>query len=248
MLVADDEPLARERLRHLLGQVPAFGIVAECADGDDAWRAVLRHRPDVALLDITMPGLDGVALAQRLVDLPDPPTVVLITAHDEHALRAFEVSAVDYLVKPVDRERFERTMAHIERRLGGGGEAARAELRALVDELRATRGGTRRFVVRTARGHHFVRVEDVEAAVAEGNYVALLAGGRSHLVRETMKSLASRLDPATFVRVHRSAIVNLDHVMRIEALGHGEYRITTRSGARVESSRAYAGKLGELLR
>ena len=249
VLVADDEELARERMRQLLARHPGYAIVAECADGDGALDAVERERPHLAFLDISMPGRSGVEVAQELVERADAPAVVFVTAHDEFALQAFAVSALDYLVKPVDRERFDQMLVRVERRLAAPAPRDAAdELRALVEELRAGAGAPRRFVVRSTRGHYFVRAEDVESATAEGNYVALRAGERVHLVRETMRSFEAKVDPARFVRIHRSTIVAIDRIARIEPLGHGEYRVTMQSGARFESSRAYSGRFHALLR
>ena len=249
VVIADDEALARERLRHLLARHDAYEIVAECVDGDDALAAVARERPDVLFLDISMPGRSGVDVAQALVETNATTAVVFVTAHEQFALRAFEVSALDYLVKPVDRERFDAMLARVERRLGRPATAAHAdELRLLVEELRAGTGHRRRFAVRTPRGHYFVRAEDIECATADGNYVALLAGGRTHLIRETMKSFVGQLDPRVFVRVHRSVVVNVDRIARIEPLGHGEYRISMQGGSRFDSSRAYSESVHALLR
>jgi two-component system LytT family response regulator len=248
VLVVDDEPLARERLVQLLARHANFRVVGECADGDAALAAVDRERPAVVFLDVRMPGRSGVEVAQALADRDDAPAIVFVTAHDEFALAAFEVSALDYLVKPVDRERFAATLARVERRLGRlSPPPLAAELRAVLAELRAGTELPRRFVVRSPRGHYFVRVEDVETAVAEGNYVALGDGRRTHLVRETMKSFEAKVDPARFVRIHRSAIVSVDAIARVEPLGHGEYRVTMRSGARLESSRAYGDRIKALL-
>jgi two-component system, LytTR family, response regulator len=151
-------------------------------------------------------------------------------------------------VKPVDRERFDQALARIERRFGERVPTRfNDDVRALLEELRPTRR-RERFVIRSPRGHYFVRTDDIETAVAEGNYIALMAGGRVHLTRETMKSFEASVDPARFIRVHRSTIVNVDRIARIEPLGHGEYRLTMASGARFESSRAYTDRLHSLLR
>ena len=247
--IVDDEPLARERMRQLLARHERFRVVAECTDGDEALAAVERDRPDLVFLDIGMPGLSGVEVAQALMDREDAPAIVFVTAHDQFALTAFEVSAIDYLVKPVDRERFDQTLVRVERRLGHPApEPIADELRAMLAELRAGAVLPRRFVVRSTRGHYFVRTEDIESATADGNYVALGDGTRTHLVRETMKSFEGKVDPARFVRIHRSTIVNIDRITRIEPLGHAEYRVTMRSGARFESSRAYGERVQALLR
>jgi two-component system LytT family response regulator len=249
VLIADDEPLARERLHSLLARHEGYRVVSECADGDETLEAIERDRPDLAFLDISMPGRSGVEVAQELLHSSNPPAIVFVTAHDEFALQAFEVSAVDYLVKPVDRERFDQTLGRIEHRFGDATAAPRDDaLRALLKDLLPGPARRKRFVIRSTRGHYFVRTEDVETAVADGNYIALSAGGRAHLVRETMKTFEASLDPAQFVRIHRSTIINIDRIARIEPLGHGEYRVTMQSGSRFESSRAYSERLHALLR
>jgi len=248
VVIADDEPLARERLQSLLARHTGYRIVDECGDGDEALAAIERDRPDLAFLDISMPGRSGVDVAEALLEHETPPAIVFVTAHDEFALRAFEVSAVDYLVKPVDRERFDQTLARLERRFGDRKpERFDEDMRALLEELRP-QPRRERFVIRTPRGHYFVRTEDIESAVAEGNYIALAAGGRVHFTRETMKSFEASIDASRFIRIHRSTIVNIDRIARIEPLGHGEYRLTMTSGARFDSSRAYTHRLHTLLR
>jgi two-component system LytT family response regulator len=249
VLVADDEPLARERLRLLLSRHPNYEVIAECTDGDEALEAITSQRPDVAFLDISMPGRTGVDVAHELLDDARAPAIVFVTAYDQFALRAFEVSAIDYLVKPVDRERFDQMLNRVERRVERAGPAPLGDdVRALITELRLTSGLPRRFVVRTARGHYFVRAGDIETATADGNYVALSAGGRVHLVRETMKSFEQKVDPAHFIRIHRSTIVCIDRIARVEALGHGAYRLTMSSGARFDSSPTYGQRILSLLR
>jgi len=253
VVIADDEPLARERLRQLLGRHTGWRIAAECRTGPEAVDAILAHQPAVVFLDIRMPGLDGLEVAEAITGDdggPDAgPAIVFVTAYDEFALRAFDVSAADYLLKPIDRERFDRTITRLEARLRSGQAPERAlDVGAVLGELRPDLPPLRRFLVRTPRGYHFVDVADVEWVEAEGNYAALHAGGRVHLVRHTMKGLETRLDPATFARVHRSAIVNVARVTRAEPLGHGEYRLHLHSGARVETSRGYSDRVLGLLR
>jgi two-component system LytT family response regulator len=251
VVIADDEPLARERLRQLLVRHAGWTIAAECRTGPEAVDAILAHQPAVVFLDIRMPGLDGLEVADAIAgDEGDTgPAIVFVTAYDEFALRAFDVSAADYLLKPIDRERFDRTITRLEARLRSGQSSERAaDVGAVLGELHSDLPPLRRFLVRTTRGYHFVDACDVEWVEAEGNYAALHAGGRVHLVRHTMKRLESRLDPATFVRVHRSAIVNVACVARAEPLGHGEYRLQLRSGARVETSRGYSDRVLASLR
>jgi two-component system LytT family response regulator len=249
VVIADDEPLARERIRMLLEPHGRYRVVAEAATGDEALAELRRHQPDLAFLDISMPGLSGVEVADQSSEESGRVAVVFVTAHDEFALRAFEVGALDYLVKPVDRERFDQTIARIERRGHGSPVPTyREDLRALLESLTRESGFRKRFVIRTPKGHYFVSASDIEAAVADGNYVTLHAAGRAHLLRETMKGLEERLDPERFIRIHRSAIVNVDFISRIEPQGHAEYVVVTRGGLRVESSRAYADRLRLLLR
>lgn len=250
VVVADDEPLALERLRHLFSRHRGWEIVAECRNGPEAVDAILEQQPDVVLLDIRMPGLDGLEVADAVAsDGERAPIVVFVTAYDEFALRAFDLSAADYLLKPVDAERFARALGRLDARLSAAAPApsSAGATGAVIDQLNGGPRHARRFLVRTPRGYHFVSAADVDWVEAEGNYAALHAGGRVHLVRQTMKSLEARLEPAVFARVHRSAIVNVSRVARVEPLGHGEYRLTLRGGETLESSRAYSARVQGIL-
>ena len=246
MIIADDEPLARERLRMLLAGREGYQIVAECEDGVQAADRIAADQPDVVFLDINMPGLDGLDVADALGDTPT--AIVFVTAFQEHAVRAFDVRAVDYLLKPVDRERFDRALTRIETHLVARGPAALDALRGFLQELRVQRPHPARFLVRSPRGHYFVRADEVDWVDAQGNYVRLHTGDRTHLVRDTMTAFEAKLDPETFVRVHRSAIVNVDRVERIEPYTRGEYVITLRGGTRLTSSRAHSRRLHQLMR
>ena len=258
VVVADDEPLARERLRLLLEPLPGWEIVAECEDGARAVEAIAATAPDLVFLDIRMPELSGIEVVEALAARPDAPVpaVVFVTAHDAYALRAFDVHALDYLLKPVDHERLERALARVRARraacaptaAAGQGATLDPDLRAFLETLRDQHRYPARFLVRDARGLYFVRADDVEWVDAQGNYVGLHVGGRVHLVRETMRAMEAQLDPQRFVRVHRSAIVNLDHVQRLEPWVHGEYVVTLRDGTRLTSSRAHGARLHALLR
>lgn len=263
--IVDDEPDARERLRALLATRDDVQVVAECADGTEAVR-VLGDRAEPArvaellFLDVQMPELDGFAVLEALADTlgaESLPTVVFVTAFDEYALQAFDVSAADYLLKPYDRARFgralERGMAQARAACPIGGEEVRALL-SRVRDARARHDAPReerfaeRFVVRRGRRLYFVRVHDVEWLEADGNYVRLHVGGGSHLVRDTLGGVEARLDPDRFVRVHRSAIVNLDRVASLEPYAHGEYVVAMRDGTKLTSSRTYSARLRALLR
>jgi two-component system LytT family response regulator len=260
--IADDEPMARLRLRTLLGRHEGFTVVAECASGRETLAMVATHRPDVLFLDIRMPDLDGVAVAEQLLREPAggaTPAVVFVTAHDEHAVRAFDLDAVDYLLKPVDIDRFDRTLARVAETLRARdagattphGRDAASALRAAIAALDAVRRGDRfptRLAVRDAKGVYFVPVADIDRVEADGNYVALWAKGRRHLLRESMRGLEERLDPDRFVRIHRSIMVAVDRIARLEPWGHGEYLVTLADGSRVTSSRTYGERLQALLR
>lgn len=268
VVVADDEPMARDRIRRLLAEWPAYAIVRECEDGEQAVDAIIAERPDVVLLDVRMPGLDGMDVAAALaVPLGQAaPVVVFVTAFDAYAVKAFEAGALDYLLKPVDRDRLGRALDRVEFRLRAQA-AAQTERRAarerdegtldpvldpavgvFLDTLRRERAYPTRFLVRDAKGMYFIRADDVDWVGAEGNYVGLHAGGRMHLVRDTITAFTARLDPERFVRVHRSAVINIDRLSRLEPHDHGEYVLTMRDGSRLTSSRAYSAQLRALLR
>lgn len=253
VLIADDEPLARARLRTLLARHPEFALTAECGSGT-AVLAALREGPaDVLLLDIRMPGLDGLATIEALVleapwAVERPPCVVLVTASEEHAIRAFDLDVVDYLVKPVDIDRFDRAMKRVLDTLATTADTAADRMSAQPPrEITAEGAYPKRLVVRDAQGLYFVAVADVDRVEADGNYVAVIAGGRRHLVRESLQLLASRLDPAEFVRVHRSHLVRIDRIRRLTPCGHGEYELTLTDGTRLTSSRSYREQLRQLL-
>ncbi|GLC24776.1 LytR/AlgR family response regulator transcription factor [Roseisolibacter agri] len=260
VLLADDEPLARRRLRALLARHADYDVVAECEDGVEAVERILALRPDLVFLDIHMPELDGVAVAEALAAEAERggavPVLVFVTAYDAHAVRAFDLNAVDYVLKPIDVERFDRALARAGERIAarraavgsGDAPAADAALRAVLAELRPASTYPARFVVRDSKGLYFVRADEIDHVDADGNYVGLWARGRRHLLRETMKGIEAKLDPARFVRVHRSAIVNVDRVKRLEPWAHGEYVITMEDGARITSSRTHGTRLQELLR
>jgi two-component system, LytTR family, response regulator len=250
VLVADDEALARERIIQLLARRGGYEVVAESETGTDAVDSILAADPDVVFLDIRMPGLSGIEVAQA-VDAEDraAPVIVFVTAHDEFALAAFDVAAADYLLKPVDRDRFDRALERVEARLAASrGAGLDPAMRSVLETLQSQRAFPRRFLVRAPKGYYFVKADDVEWVDAQGNYVRLHAGGRAHMVRATMKGFANQLDPERFVRVHRSAIVAVDCVERIEPYVHGEYRLTLRDGTRLTSSRAHSEALKALLR
>ena len=250
VVVADDEPLARERIRELLRAHPEFVIVAECEDGPAAVEAITAHNPELLFLDIRMPGLDGLEVTTALEGLSPErnlPAVIFVTAFDEFAVRAFDASAADYLRKPFDQQRFDRALNRADERLRVRENRPDPDLKVLIDSLRQEQSYAERFLVRSHQGLYFVRAEEVDWVDAQGNYVRLHANGKSHLIRDTMKAVEQKLDPERFVRVNRSVIVNIDHIARAETHAHGEYALMLRDGVRVISSRAHGARLHQLL-
>lgn len=249
--IADDEPLARERIESLLAGRAGYEIVAVCKDGAEAVSAIGKHELDLLFLDVRMPHLDGFQVLEAIGSGP-APAVIFVTAFDDYAVRAFEVSALDYLLKPFDRDRFEKTLARFEEQSAIGRTARAAvgeELRQFLRTLRAPNADAyaSRFAVKSPAGIYFVRADDVDWVDSAGNYTVLHAGGRKHLIRETMKSVEARLDPSKFIRVHRSAIINLDRLRKLQPYFHGEYVVTLQDGTTLTSSRGYSDRLRALL-
>lgn len=224
-LVADDEPLARARLMRLLTQFPDVEVVADCASGGEAIRAIKSQRPDIAFLDIQMPDLDGFDVLGSLpLDLQ--PKVVFVTAHSEHAVRAFQARALDYLLKPVSAERLREAVDRMQR-------PHRADLGKNSSAFSA------RLAVPVGLRIHLVPVEDIDYISAHGNYVELHLGTRALVLRETMTHLEARLDPRYFLRVHRSRLVQLARVVDAEGHASGQFLLRLKSGVRLATGRSY---------
>ena len=242
ILLVDDEPLVRRGLRDFLEGVPDAVVVGECGDGAEALSVLGREPVDVVFLDVQMPELDGIEVAAALAH--DGPAVVFVTAFSEHAIRAFELNAVDYLVKPFDRERFLAALERVRARRGGRREGELSErLAAVLAELRRPGSYVERILVRSDGRIRLVPVVEIDWIEAADNYVRLHVGAERHLLRETMASLERRLDPDRFGRIHRSAIVNLASVRELQPTFNGEYAVFLRSGARLTLSRGYRDAL-----
>ena len=249
VLVVDDEPLARAGVADLVRKDAGLEVVAECADGRSALEAIERLRPDLVLLDVQMPELDGFEVLRQL-DPKHLPAVIFITAYDEFAVRAFDVHALDYLVKPFDDARFAEALARAKRVIGtGGGELGR-RLDALLTQL-ATGNPPgeyqNRIVVKTAGRVFFVRVEELDWVEAADYCVKLHSGGKTHVIRDSMNALEERLDPRRFFRVNRSAIVNLDRVREIQPYFKGEQVVLLQDGTQLKLSRGRRIELEERL-
>lgn len=237
-LIVDDEPRARSILRRLLSADPDFTITAECGNGYDALGAVLEHRPELLLLDVQMPEMDGFEVL-RQISAEFLPLIVFVTAYEQYAIRAFEVNALDYLLKPFDEERFAATMSRVKSRLAeGAGHMPGEQILALLKTLKSSNSYIERFVVRLRGRMLLIQAADVDCLQAEDNYVRIHSGTASYLHRETLSNLATKLNPRKFVRVHRSALVNVNKIREV-LLHDGEYQLVLMNGSRVGLSRTY---------
>jgi two-component system LytT family response regulator len=246
-LVVDDEPLARERVMSLLQQEHDVEIVGECADGAQAVSAIQERSPDLVFLDVQMPGCDGFEVI-RNIGADRMPNVVFVTAYDEYALQAFEVHALDYLLKPFGKDRFQQTLRHareaLERRRAG--DLGR-RLLALVHDIKPEPQRVERLVVKSGGRVFFLRTDEIDWIEAAGNYVRLHLGTESHLFRETMNRMESRLDTRRFARIHRSRIVNTERIKELQPWFNGDYVVILRDGTRLTLSRGYREKLQQRL-
>src|SRR6185295_5616895 len=245
-LIVDDEPLARERMRSLLEAEADIAIVGECRDGREAVLAIRRETPDIVFLDVQIPELDGFQVLEA-IGADKAPAIVFVTAYDQYALQAFEVHAVDYLLKPFDEERFQRALDRARQSVTKGPGEVSEKLLSLLQELKAPQGYMERLVVKSAGRLFFLRTEEIEWVESAGNYVCLHVRGESHLLRETMTGLEARLDPARFVRIHRTAIVNIDQIKELQPLFHGEYQVVLRDKTELTLSRGYRDRLQEVI-
>lgn len=253
-LIVDDEPLARTRIRNLLRGRREFQIVGECANGREAIAQIELQPPELVFLDVQMPDLDGFGLVNAL-GAERLPVVIFVTAYDQYAVRAFECHALDYLLKPFDDERFEKTL-----------EWARAQLQrdqmhqlsqrmiALLEEYPGRRAvpaeaphrRLSQLMIKSGGRVLFVKAEEIDWIEAEGCYARLHTGRQSHLLRETMSALEAQLDPQVFFRIHRSTIINRDRIRELQPQSHGEYAVTLQDGTKLRLSRNYRDKLAAL--
>lgn len=219
VLIIDDEPLARSNVAHLLARDPALTIVGQCGSAEEALAALPGARPDLVFLDVEMPECDGFELLERIGAAP-PFAIVFVTAHHQFALRAFEVGALDYLLKPFDDQRFARVLERVKERLRAPGE-------------------TRRFIIRNGNALDIVKFADIDWVEASDYYSSLHAAGRSHMLRRSLAELDAELAPHGFQRIHRSAIVNLERIRALAMREDGEYDIVLHDGQRLRMSRRY---------
>lgn len=255
-IIVDDEPTARRGVRLLLERDPAIEIVGEATTGAEAADLIRRARPDLAFLDVQMPGSDGFAALQQL-EPECVPTVIFVTAYDEYALKAFEVHAVDYLLKPYDDARFgaalQRGKEEVRRRQT---DTVNARLAQLLSYLQAGGGGagqpaeapSDRILVKSSGEIFFLKAEEIDWIEAEGDYMKFHVAGRAHLMRETMARLEARLDPKRFIRIHRSTIVNIDRLRKLSPSFAGEYAVVLHDGTKLKLSRGYHERIAAVLK
>jgi two-component system LytT family response regulator len=244
VLIVDDEPLARGMVREMLDLDPEAEIVGECSNGHDAISAIESLSPDLVFLDVQMPELGGFDVLENFKN--QLPRIIFVTAYDQYAVRAFEVHALDYLLKPFDRERFmaawERAKLQIKK---DQFDRRDQHIVALLEELKAGSKYIERLVVKTAGRVFFLDVNDLDCIEAEGNYVRVHNGAKSYLLRETISGLETQLDPKKFLRIHRSAIVRIDKIKELQPWFHGEYHVILEGGKQLTLSRNYRANLQE---
>jgi two-component system, LytTR family, response regulator len=261
VVIVDDEALGRDTVRMALAQEPRVRVVGECASGREAIEMLTSVETDVVFLDVQMPGVDGFGVIDE-IGADEMPVVIFVTAHDTHALRAFEAHAFDYLLKPIDDDRFAATVDRARRRVVEREESGVARrLAALMHDIRPALDADRhrparsdapdasvaapsgRIVVRDRDRVLFVDVADIDWIGADGDYVRIHTAGKSHLVRDTMAAMEARLDPAAFVRIHRSTIVNSSRIKELRPYSSREYAVVLKDGTRLRLSRRYRDRL-----
>jgi two-component system, LytTR family, response regulator len=246
-LIVDDEPLARSMVRRMLDGHADIELIGECESGEEAVAAIQTLQPDLVFLDVQMPGRDGFAVIEALA-AARLPHIIFITAYDQYAVRAFDVHALDYLLKPFDRERFEQSLQRAVRQIKAEQSGELNErIFALLAERQPAATYLERFIIKGDGRVFFLKAEEIEWVEAEGNYVVLHAGGKRHLFREAISNLETRLDPRRFQRIGRSAIVNLDCIRELQPWFRGDYKIILHNGTELKLSHRFRDKLNKHL-
>jgi two-component system LytT family response regulator len=246
VLIVDDEPLARRRLKGLLARDAEVEVVGSCAGGAEALRAARDESPDLIFLDVQMPRMDGFEFL-RALGPGRLPRIIFVTAHDQYALRAFDVYALDYLLKPFDDERFGRALGRAKEQLRDQAEAAPdSGVQSLLEALRSESSRLDRVLVKADGRAFFVRTDEIDWVEAEGKYVRLHAGRQTYLLRAGISELELQLEPKKFLRIHRSTIVNVERIKEMRPWFHGEYEVVLNDGTRLRLSRRYRPKLKEV--
>lgn len=245
-LIVDDEPLARDRIKRLLRDEDAVRVIGECGSGAEAIEFITRENPDLVFLDIQMPGKTGFEVIKSL-DAKQLPTIIFVTAYDQYALQAFDVHALDYLLKPFNRERIKRAVSrareHIEHKRMGDLDD---RLNLLIADIRGEKKYLDRLVVKAVGRVFFLKTDEIDWIEAAGNYVKLHVGRDAHMIRETMNGIEAKLDPEKFLRIHRSTVVNIDRIKELHPMFSGDYAVILRNGTELALSRNYRERFTEL--
>lgn len=246
VLIVDDEPLARERIRSLLEKEESFEVIGECGDGEEAVAAIRDQKPDLLFLDVQMPKLDGFEVLESLSPERIPATI-FVTAYDRYALKAFDYHAFDYLLKPFDRDRFRKAIERARMQVAKEDQPKRkAKVTALLDDVKDRRKALDRIIIKSGGRVFFVRTDEIDWIEAAGNYLRLHVGETMHLLRDTMNGVETKLDTSQFVRIHRSTIVNVERIQELQPWFHGDYVVILRNGTQLTLSRSYRAKFQEL--
>jgi len=245
-LIVDDEPLARDRVRRFLRDETEIEIVGECGNGAEAIEFIKKEKPELVFLDIQMPEKNGFDVIKSL-DAKTIPTIIFVTAYDQYALQAFDASALDYLLKPFNRERFHRAVGrareHIENKKRGNLDE---RIASLIADLKTEKKYLERLVVKSVGRVFFLKIDEIDWIEAAGNYLKLHVGRESHLIRETMNAIEAKLNPDKFLRIHRSTIVNIDRIKELHPMFSGDYDVVLQNGTKITLSRNYRERFLEL--
>lgn len=245
-LIVDDESLAREKIKRFLREDPDIQMIGECSDGKEAIATIRDAKPDLVFLDIQMPEKNGFDVIKAL-DETVAPVVIFVTAYDQYALQAFDVHALDYLLKPFTRERMQRAIARAREHIEGKKRGDLDErLLSLISDLRSEKKYLERLVVKSIGRVFFLKVDEIDWIEAAGNYVKLHVGREGHMIRETMNGIEGKLDPDKFLRIHRSTVVNIDRIKELHPLFSGDYAVILRNGTELALSRNYRERFLEL--
>ncbi|MCI0442337.1 LytTR family DNA-binding domain-containing protein [bacterium] len=245
--IVDDEPIACRRIQRLLKDDSSIEILKICSNGEQAADAIKKLSPDLIFLDIQMPGMNGFEMLKS-VPVENMPHVIFVTAYDRYAIQAFEVHALDYLLKPFDTERFEEALTRAKSQIDRDrSRNLNKGLYALLEEMKTPPRYLERLVIKASGRVFFLKTDEIDWIEAQGKYVSIHSGKDEHLVREGMNTLENELDPRKFVRIHKSTIVNIDRIEQLQAWFHGDYRVILKNGTMLTLSRRYRQKLDELL-
>lgn len=245
-LIIDDEPLARERVKRFLRDEDEIEIIGECTNGVDAVGAIKEKKPDLIFLDIQMPEKNGFEVIKSLSS-KSLPTVIFVTAYDQYALQAFDVHALDYLLKPFTRERIHRAVVRAREQIDGKRYGKIDErLASLIADLKTEKKYLERLVVKSTGRVFFLKVDEIDWIEAAGNYVKLHVGRETHMIRETMNGIEAKLDPDKFLRIHRSTVVHIDRIKELHPMFSGDYAVILRDGTELALSRNFRDRFVEL--